>query len=420
MANSRLYLRFGKTPLILGALLLSVSLAQAAPVSLGDSVLDQVTAGTDSTSGSGGAIIGNSSEATINQTGGVILEGEAQSGAKGLNLVNSAESTVANGVNIWEVNGAEPGVDNGQMEVEQSNIINQEQRRSASMPNYSRPEGDTLTVVDRTGSETHNINLDRDNTVMDIQALTSVSHNTTDSYVDTRISGTAGGADGVEAPSIDTNTGKGLAISGQLDAFIDGGELQIGLAVGGAITAFEDIPRDIAGERPAEIYGGMQVGQGGDEATRSDFTLYGRLILPEITIEINGAGCGVAMGSCGAKGVADLATSDTKDDSTMDKEVSSSVGDSQFTDNSTSTYRSPFELNNAQAEYIVVDDSSLTVNTTFNLTLSGSAQSNINGMNVVNASGSAVANGVNIARTSGISSGGALGLSQTNVISHSR
>jgi hypothetical protein len=85
----------------------------------------------------------------------------------------------------------------------------------------------------------------------------------------------------------------------------------------------------------------------------------------------------------------------------------------------TDRYRSPFELSNAQAEYIVVDDSSLTVNTTFNLTLSGSAQSNVSGMNVVNATGSAVANGVNVARTSQLM-GGEMVLSQVNVISHSR
>jgi hypothetical protein len=103
----------------------------------------------------------------------------------------------------------------------------------------------------------------------------------------------------------------------------------------------------------------------------------------------------------------------------MDNKKVTSVGNSEFVDNYTEQYRSPFELNHAQAEYIVVDDSSLTVNTTFNLSLSGSAQSNVSGMNVVNATGSAVADGVNIARTSQLM-GGAMALSQVNVISHSR
>ena len=89
--------------LIAGATLLgimSVSGVYADPVTLDDLTLDRVTAGTDTTDpgGSGGAIIGNSSTATINQVGGVELDGEVQSGANALNLVNSVESTVANGV----------------------------------------------------------------------------------------------------------------------------------------------------------------------------------------------------------------------------------------------------------------------------------------------------------------------------------
>jgi len=126
------------------------------------------------------------------------------------------------------------------------------------------------------------------------------------------------------------------------------------------------------------------------------------------------------MGSCDAGGTADLKTSEIIDNSVMDTEVSSNVGNSQFTENVTETFRSPFELNNAQAEYIVVDDSSLTVDTSFTLALMGSAQSNIKGMNVVNATGSAVADGVNIARTSGLANGGVMNLTQSNVINHSR
>ncbi|MBE9528806.1 MAG: hypothetical protein IME99_06170 [Proteobacteria bacterium] len=413
-------MRFGKTSLVLGALLLSASLASAGPVSLGDSALDQVTAGTDashSSSGSGGAIIGNSSEATISQTGGVTLEGEAQSGAKGLNLVNSAESTVANGINIWEVNGAEPGVNDGQAGIEQSNIINQEQRRSASMPNYSRPEGDTLTVVDRTGSETHNDSFGRNNDIADTQTVISNSSTKTTAGVNTLIAGGLNsGDDTAPRAEVTTNPGKGGAGAGIVSLGIDGGEVHVGLAVGGPVIAAPDVVTTVTeatGETTRDSYGGMLV-------EGADLSLYGRLILPDLTIEINGAGCGVVMGSCEAGGETSDGTSNITDNTVMDNETVSSVGDSEFTDNSSNTYRSPFELNNAQAEYIVVDDSSLTVNTTFNLTLSGSAQSNANAMNIVNATGSAVADGVNIARTGQLSSSGALGLSQTNVISHSR
>lgn len=415
MVNRRVNWRLGRPLLILNALLLSATLVQAAPVSLDDSVLDRLTAGSSETSGSGGAIIGNSSEATINQTGGVDLYDEAQGGAKALNLVNSSESTVANGINIWDVSGPEMGAGGGNGAIEQLNVVNQEQRRSASMPNYSRPEANTFVQVDRTGSEEHNISLNRDNTVYDVVSLSSDAKNTSSAYVNTTIKGGANvGDNSLPRGNVDTNVGKGLAIAGQLDANIDGGEAHIGLAVGGAVIARPDVITPST-SGPVDSYGGMDIG---DES--SDFTLYGRLILPEIKIEINGAGCGVAMGSCGSEGTADLATNETTDNSIMDQEVSSSVGNSQFTDNSTESYRSAFELNNAQAEYIVVDDSSLTVNTTFNLSLSGGAQSNVMGMNVVNATGSAVADGVNIARTSQLMAGGSMNLKQSNLITHSR
>ncbi len=403
--------------------MICVPVAYAQPVTLDDSTLHRVTAGTNAAepAGSGGAIVGNSSDATINQVGGVQLDGEVQSGANALNLVNSVESTVANGINVWDVNSDQTAADGSELLVEQSNVINQEQRRSASMPDYSRPEANTFVLLDRTGSESHDNSLDRNNTVMDLHDLSSDAHNESSSSVDTTIAGggktnaTAdGGLPASPEASVDTNVGKGLAIAGQLDAAIDGGEAHIGIAVGGAVIAHPDVMTPSTGG-PVDSYGGMDVGD-----ADSDFTLYGRLILPEITLEINGSGCGVAMGSCDASGTADLTTAETIDKSVRDTEVSSSVGDSEFTETLTENYRSPFSLSKAQAEYIVVDDSSLTVDTSFNLTLAGSAQSNVRAMNVVNATGSAVADGINIARTGGLTSGGAMSLQQTNVISHSR
>lgn len=394
--------------LICSSLMLAVPVVMAGPVTLEDRDLDRVTAGSNDTSGSGGAIIGNSSQATINQTGGVSLSGGAQEGAKALNLVNSAESTVANGVNVWDSAGA---TEDGDLSVgvSQTNVIDQEQRRSASMPNYSRPEADTLTRTVETGSETHNDVIDRDNTVVDMVSNSRYAKNTSTASVNTLIGGgiTETPADIPEA-KVETNAGKGLAIAGQLHSEIDGGELQLGLAVGGAVSAFKDTDTSDSG------FGGMEVGD-----ADSDFTMYGRLILPEITIDINGAGCGVAMGSCNSGGTSEEDTVDLRDNSLIDTEVTTTVGGSEFANETTQAYRSAFELSNAQAEYIVVDDSSLDVSTTFNLVLADSAQSNVRGMNVVNATGSAVADGVNVARTTNYN-GGQLGLTQSNVISHSR
>jgi hypothetical protein len=386
------------------AYLVSLSSVSAQPVALNDRLLNKVTAGTDSTVGSGGAIIGNSSEATINQTGGVDLSGEVQALASALNLVNSAESTVANGVNIWDGGAITSGLEGNGAGVllNQSNEISQEQRRSASMPNYSRPEADTLVQIDRSGSEAHNDTYNRNNSVTDLVRNDRITSNTSEGWVDTTIK-----ANATDQLGIDTNVGKGIAIAGTIDATLDAGEVQFGLAVGGPVTAPEDTN--------AGGFGGLNVGE--DDTTVS---LYGRIILPEMRIEISGAGCGVLMGSCGSSGSSSETTNDVVDTSVMDTLDTTSVGNSEYSEVMTEAYRSPFELNNAQAEYIVVDDSSLNVNTTFTLALSGSAQSSVKAMNVVNATGSAVANGVNVARTTQMDGGKLLSLSQSNVITHSR
>ncbi|MDX2481035.1 MAG: hypothetical protein QNK24_11960 [Desulfuromusa sp.] len=397
---------------ILFYLLVGASLAYAGPVPLSDRVLDTVTAGTAEAGGSGGAIIGNSSEATITQTGGVSLEGEVQAGAKALNLVNSAESTVANGVNVWQGTGAtSEGLDNPGFVVNQSNDIAQEQRRSASMPNYSRPEADTMAQSSTSGSETHDTVLDVQTTQMDLVRDYRNAINTSTAKVDTTIAaGITEVPTDIPEASFDTNVGKGLAIAGSLDANIDGGEVHVGLAVGGAVSAFAD-----DNTNSASGFGGIDVGD-----ADSDFTLYGRLILPELTLHIDGAGCGVAMGSCNAGGTSSEETDDLRDNSLIETELSTAIGGSDYMTEQTEVYRSPFELNDAQAEYIVVDDSSLNVSTTFTLALSGSAQNAAQGMNIVNSTGSAVANGVNVAQTQQVSGGNVLHLTQSNVISHSR
>lgn len=85
--------------------------------------------------------------------------------------------------------------------------------------------------------------------------------------------------------------------------------------------------------------------------------------------------------------------------------------------------RSPFSLREAQAEYIVIDDSQITVTRLNEITLSGSAQQDARAVNLVNAAGSAVANGVNIAvNLTGelTTSGQMLELSQTNTVSQTR
>jgi hypothetical protein len=72
------------------------------------------------------------------------------------------------------------------------------------------------------------------------------------------------------------------------------------------------------------------------------------------------------------------------------------------------------ELANADAEYVVVDNSKLDVTEDYKIALSGSAQNKISAANVVNAAGSIIGIGTNVARTPADSD--SLHFSQINTI----
>ncbi len=393
----------------LSLLISGPTIAYSQPVSLDDMVLNQVTAGAENNilEGSGGAVVGNSSTASIHSVGSVSVEGEAQSNAQSLNLVNSSESTVANGLNIWDgqiLGGATFEADNADSNfmVNQTNEINQEQRRSAAVPEYARPEANTIEQLDRTGSASTQVNLDQTDTVTDLVTSDYTQSTTSNGTVDTIIVLQAG-------PDTEASVhgGKGLSVAGQLEAEFDAGEIEVGLSIGSGIAVNADA-------------GAIDVGVNAE----TEVAVYGRIELPEFSVDVSGAGCAVMQGSCTSSGSTTETTIDVTDNSTASHVVSTEQGNSEYTESAITEYRSPFSLHNAQAEYIVVDDSSIDVSSEFSLVLSGSAQSNARAVNIVNSSGSAVANGVNISRTNAgdvsVQGGNIITLTQNNVISHSR
>jgi len=144
------------------------------------------------------------------------------------------------------------------------------------------------------------------------------------------------------------------------------------------------------------------------------------LELPELQIGFSGGGCAVQMGSCEGNGTL-AETSETSSDNTR-LESSESIESSEktFVGGGEKELRSPFYMADAQAEYVVVDDSKLDVESNYGIALAGSSQANLRALNAVNAAGSAVANAVNISRTPSLTAMGNLSLVQSNVIGHSR
>jgi len=363
--------------------------ASAGPVALSDDALGAITAGSaGEMQGSGGAIVGNNSTGSITQSGIATIDSNAQSGAEALNLVNSSESTVANGVNIWDgdVSNSIDAAAGANFEVNQSNAVMQEQRRVASVPNYNRPEANEWQVYDESGSSSSTQSASSDVTNVSVVSREISTTSSSTGSVDTQSS----------VGDLEVQGGRGLAGAGELLVDFEGGDA-VTLNIGAGLGPDGDV---ISGE----------------------ITL--TLGLPAFTVDMDGAGCAVIGGSCEATGDATRSEADLDDFSTMSVTDSSSSSSEEYASVGESRYNSAFELSGAQAEYIVVDESELSVDSVYEVILSGEAQSNVRGLNIVNASGSAVANGVNIARTRTADlvagSGNLLTLNQVNNIVHSK
>ena len=355
---------------------------------LTDAQLDSITAGSEGhqssdNDGSGGAIVANNSSASLSTTGAVELSADAQAGARGLNIVNGSESTVANGVNVWDgrVTDDAQFSDGANFSVEQFNKISQEQRRVATVSEYVRPEANVIKSGSQSASAagtasassaTQNISIETSESARELNTTSEV--NTETVILGQVIQG-----------------GRGAAGSGDLDIHFDAGEV--------SFIATADVG-PLTGELSLTIE------------------------LPSLDISFDGTLCAVQMGSCSAEGMLEESASSLSDHSVLTESSSSDSFENASTSDFAWDVRGRVSLTDSQAEFIVVDDSTLDVASSNTIALSDAAQSDLRGLNVVNAAGSAVANAVNIARTSSanalVGTGRLLTLNQKNVIVHSR
>lgn len=386
------------------ALAMMAAAAQAGPAAMDLEQMDAITAGNaEHVAASGGAIVGNDSSATITSSGEVDLSDGVQAEARALNLVNAAESTVANGVNVFDGNIDESGEFGlgTEFNVTQRNEISQEQRRVASVPFYERAEANVDRATTDSGSASSSLARTEVSDVTDI--VTSRSEDVTTSEGNIEALSTLLGQN--------VQAGRGLAGAGEMEVDFVGGEVLFraggGLTIGGTTTTNDD--------GDTETDGGISFN--GD--------VLARLELPEFQVELRGAGCAVQNGSCSAVGTFSDTEENMTDQSSFHSLEESRSSSREWNRTLEETIRAPFTLTDAQAEYVVVDDSELTVQSAYMVALAGGAQANMRGMNVVNAAGSAVANGVNVARqnSSNLAIAGDapfLNLTQTNIINHSR
>ncbi len=382
--------------LALAALLLAGT-AMAAPQELSADQLEWITAGTDSNPPpNGGAIVGNGSSAELKSAGEVIID-NAQSDVRALNIVNSSESTVANGVNIFSSQALVDGdivlpdaVDNavGSYNIEQVNTVTQDQRRLSSLPDYQRGAN---TYSDYAESGTYNsTGSDAEyDQLTDVESTLILDEKTTKG-------------------SVTANDGPTLGISAHLndETFIDvefnypaGGG---GDKIGGVFNGGLDYELDT---------GGITI------AADTIIPITVTLEMPSMTLNVDAMGCLAFNGSCEIDGTRTEKTENISDHSTLYTRDEAYTSDKTWDNSGSESVQAAFELQDAQAEYIVVDHSSINIDAAYLVDLSGGAQSGLRAMNAVNAAGSAVANGVNVSVAAG---GGIQTLSQINTISHSR
>ena len=120
---------------------------QSKSQTISDKQMDSVTAGqTDTSSSAAGSIAANNSSVTTSNTGTVDISGATLSGAAGINIVNSADSAVGNGVNVYNGSLTTEAANDG-ANVSQENDIDQSISTSASLDGYHRGANSQLTVV---------------------------------------------------------------------------------------------------------------------------------------------------------------------------------------------------------------------------------------------------------------------------------
>lgn len=367
-------------PLCSMAVLLALSGTAAAEMrALTDEQLQIITAGSAGhPAGSpghaaGGMVVANASTASVDESHAVTLEESAQSGAQGVNLVNAADTLVAQGLNVWD--GQFQGDAPSEATVDQSNLVVQtETTRSATLVGYQRDANElaTSTVSDTTS------NLDTIDLVSDVNVDTS--HQMLGQQV---------------------NVGLGVGVAGRVGIDLDAASIDFGLEAESRLETSVGVNGTINLPRP---FGPMETNGNLDSTIVNSGSVTLNVDTPPVTIDAIGSVCYTKLGICTAS-ADDNSTyqTDTTHDEAHSREVAGAVS-----------------LQGVEAEYVVIDESSLELVSGQTLTLASGAQSDLSAVNAVNAVGSMVANGVNVSRTGVDGSTMPAALSQRNVVIQGR
>jgi hypothetical protein len=298
------------------------------------------------------------------------LEDSAQNGAQALNLVNASQSRVANGVNVWDGQLQTP-TGTTTFNVNQNNQVFQQGFSTyASLSNYKRSDSSGWTS-DNSSATSHSTSSDEftNNSMVDTKQTLDSSTNSSAS----------------STPGLSLQPGLGISGTGKLDIHVDAGSIGVGVSAGVSSTT-----QAALNVGPAGVVGTNTVA--------ANFNAGLNWNLPKLDLSFDGGICYVEMGSCSAIG---------------SRKTSSSLDSSQQGTYS-QTVLAPISIDDAKAQYIVVDGSQLTAENDYAVLLNGTSEANAKALNLVNAAGSLITNAVNVARTPTV--GPTINLNQTNLI----
>ena len=304
----------------------------------------------------GGALVANESIASLLDSRSVILTSGAQSGARAVTLVNSADTLVATGVNVWD-GRLQNGAIGNRVDMSQDNeLVQYDGMNSASVAGYDRGAESlyhTWTVAESAstpkslGTEfTLNI-LGSDDPAATLTGNLSIP------------------ASLIPTSKIPGLGGTTAAFAGNVDVHLDGGSLDFGFGIEDSYVHFETHNSITGGGN----IGLIDVDGGASYSNYTDAMIHAALELhidmPDLDVEVDGAACFAQKGYCEA-GVTDR-----------------SIGG--------------LDVDEAAAEYIVLDRSGLSAETLSNVALDNGAQADARAVNLFNAAGGSIAGGTNIA-----------------------
>jgi hypothetical protein len=444
------------------ALMLVCSLVAVAgdKAPLSDRQLSSITAGSDfGSAAASGAVVANGSSATIAKTGSIALQDAAQSEAKALNVLNSIGGAIGSGINVWD---GKLTTDADAFKVTQKNLVVGSFGAGAHVSGYFRDP--SVTVKDaglKVNYSNTNLALGlayaaearrldvayASDKTFGLNATSAFSHDESQA-----VAATHNTAFGLQAAAQYANANSTTATASQdtaanLDAgfkYVNLKSLDIGYMQHSANSSASNYQNagDPSASGASDASGFSKTGfgldydaltkvGGGLDASYSNKKAFGY----NHTDSTTAAGA-LAVGYTNDRSFAANAAESTKASRSLGisaadskrfnlsaaesyKELLANVEYAKTTFGLDLTigelvWKGAMGFDDADAEYIVVDDSKLDVTENYGIALGGNAQSKVSAVNLVNAANSLIGIGTNVARTPVDSDN--LHFSQTNTI----